>query len=98
MPFRFGYDSVSGKYGYILPDGEGGADSLHFFSGSLKVEFRPRGTVWNSSSPNDRRIGGEIKITFNGEVIFEQYVYQNFSSVPAGSESVGSWITVYDNN
>lgn len=31
-PFRFGYDAVSGKYGYILPDGEGGADSLHFFS------------------------------------------------------------------
>lgn len=35
-PFRFGYDAESGKYGYILPDGEGGADSLHFFS-SLDV-------------------------------------------------------------
>lgn len=37
LPFRFGYDAATQKYGYILPDGEGGADTVHPFS-SLSVE------------------------------------------------------------
>ena len=33
-PFKFGYED--GKYGYYLPDGEGGADTLHPFSSNPK--------------------------------------------------------------
>lgn len=34
-PFKFGYED--GQYGYYLPDGEGGADTLHPFKGTPKL-------------------------------------------------------------
>lgn len=49
-PFRFGYDSNSGEYGYII--NEGGADTLHPFSTTIKLKLSSE----NSSAASILRI------------------------------------------
>lgn len=95
-PFKFGYEN--GQYGYYLPDGEGGADTLHPFKSDLNVVYNQTGNeagrqfLYTVPSEDDGKYG--IVVVWSGRADTMGGLYTD-TSAWVGIFKTGEFNTVW---